>query len=112
MWIPCHLGTTRSATTAFAYTRVGDTSYFLVITTFFSQSTNRIKDASVLSVLLLNYYAKKVTSKKLNSFFGNTKIGESTFLLLCSQFLLGKNNTLHISIEHFRGKKIKAERVK
>lgn len=40
--------------------------------------------------ILWSHLAKKLTLKKLDSFFGNRKIGESTLLLFCSQLLLGK----------------------
>lgn len=40
--------------------------------------------------ILWSHLAEKLTLKKLDGFFGNGKIGESTLFLFSSQLLLGK----------------------
>lgn len=48
------------------------------------------KNTTKIADILWSHLARKLTLKKLDSFFGNRKIGESTLFLLSSQLLLGK----------------------
>lgn len=58
---------------------------------------------------LWSHHAKKFTLKKLNSPFGNRKIGESTLFLFFSHLLLGKQKKsdnvpceYHMTIRKFK----------